>query len=360
MPRVPEVHRVPRVLMRQRTLALVVTLSVLASAAPRADIIEQILVKVNGDIITKTELEQRQIAVLRQRNPNLRPNNDAELRKALQDITPEVIVDAVNELLFVQRGKELGYALSDEQFRNIVDNIKKENKIETEEQLQAALKQEGMTMEDLRRQIERNMLITRVQQAEVMGKISVSDENLRQYYDENKSSFTSPPQLTLRELLVEVPSSEKGVNVALDDAAKEKAEAIHKRLAAGEPFAQLAAELSDSGSKANGGLIGPINRADLSPELQKEIASLKPGELTPVLRTTRGYHIVQLESAVDANVKPFDDAREEIADKLAGGKRQAEMVKYVEKLREQAIIEWKNDEVKKAYEIGLKKIATAS
>lgn len=343
--------------MRLRTIAVAVVLSVLAWASPRADIIEQVLVKVNGDIITKTDLEQRQIVALRQRNPNLRPNNDAELRQALQDVTPEVIVDAINELLFVQRGKELGYALGDEQFRNIVDNIKKENKIETEEQLLAALKQEGMTMDDLRKQLERQMLITRVQQAEVMGKVGVNDEELKKYYEDNKASFTSSPQLTLREILVEVPSSEKGVNVAADDAAKEKAEGIRTRLLAGEPFAQLAGELSDSGSKANGGLIGPIDRADLSAELQKEISPLKVGELTPVMRTTRGYHILKLESVIEANVKPFDEARDEIVEKLAGGKRQAEMDKYVEKLRAQAIIEWKNDEVKKAYEIGLKKPA---
>lgn len=342
--------------MTYRTIALGVMLSMTFATGPRAaDIIEQILVKVNGDIITKTELEQRQIAVLRQRNPNLRPNNDAELRQALQDITPEVIVEAVNELLFAQRGKEMGYALSDEQFRNIVDNIKKENKIETEEQLQAALKGENMTMEDLRRQIERNMLITRVQQSEVMGKVDVSDEEAKKYYDENKETFSTPSQITLRELLVAVPADEKGVNVAQDDEAKAKAEAIHKRLASGEPFAQLAGELSDAGSKANGGLIGPINRADLSPELQKEIASLKAGEMTPVMRTTRGYHILKLETIVEPTVKPFDEAREDIANRIAGGKRQAEMGKYLVKLREQAIIEWKNDEVKKAYEIGITK-----
>ena len=107
--------------------------------SPRADILEQILVKVNGDIITKTDLEQRQIAALRQRDPNFRPADDAELKKALNEITPDVIVNAVDELLLIQRGRELGYALGAEQFRNIVDNIKKENKIETEEAFQAAL-----------------------------------------------------------------------------------------------------------------------------------------------------------------------------------------------------------------------------
>jgi peptidyl-prolyl cis-trans isomerase SurA len=316
-------------------------------------------VKVNGDIITKTELEQRQIGALRQRDPNFRPASDAELQKALVEVTPEVIVNAVDELLLIQRGRELGYALGNEQFRNIVDNIKKENKIETEEQFQAALKQEGLTLDDLRRQIERNMLASRVQQVEVMGKIAVSDDEVKQFYEANRDSFTTQPQVTLREILVNVPTNEKGVNVAEDDAAKAKAEDIRKRVEAGEPFARLASDLSDSGSKANGGLIGPISRSDLSPELQKEIASLKVGQLTRTLRTTRGYQIIKLESSSEIKTKTMEEARPEIADRVAAQKQRGQMVLYLQQLRTQAIIDWKNEEVKKAYEVGLKQQATA-
>lgn len=340
--------------MKLHACLAVAALCLSSVAAPRADILEQILVKVNGDIITKSELEQRQVAAIRQRKPNERPNTDAELQKALVEITPEVIVDFVDELLMVQRGRELGYSLGTEQFQSIVENIKKENKIENDEQFQAALKQEGLTMDDLRRQLERQMLVTRVQQQEVMGKISITDEEVKRAYDESKGSYTTPPQITLRELLVSVPTSDKGINVAADDAAKEKAEAIRKRLLAGEPFARLAGDLSDAASKANGGLIGPISRTDLSEELQKEIEKLKPGELTPVLRTSRGYQVLKLETATAATVKPLDEARDEISQQIAAKKRGGEYQKYIERLRAQAIIDWKNDEIKKAYEVGVK------
>ena len=115
-----------------------VVASTLASplAAQTGSILEQVLVKVNGEIITKTELEQRQIAALRQKNPNLRPDSDAALQAALAEVTPQVIVDAVDELLIVQRGKELGFTMSNEQFNSILENIKKENKIESDEALQ--------------------------------------------------------------------------------------------------------------------------------------------------------------------------------------------------------------------------------
>jgi len=325
-----------------------------AIVVAQGEVLEQILVKVNGDIITKTELEQRQIGALRQRDPNFRPASDGELQKALVEVTPEVIVNAIDELLLVQRGRELGYALGNDQFRKIVEDIKKENNLDTEEKFLAALKTENLTLEDLRKQLERQMLVSRVQQVEVAGKIAVTDDEVKQYYERSKESFTTQPQLTLREILVAVPTSDKGINVAEDDAAKAKAESLRTRIDGGESFEKLASELSDSGSKANGGLIGPIARTDLSPELLKEIDPLKPGQMTRVLRTSRGYQIVKLETATATKVRTMDEARADIAEKVAGEKQRGQMIQYLQQLRTQAIIDWKNDEIKKAYDAGVK------
>ncbi|MCC7035488.1 MAG: peptidylprolyl isomerase [Acidobacteria bacterium] len=340
--------------MTRRAMAVSAVWLVAALAAPRADILEQVLVKVNGDIITKTDLEQRQVATLRQRDPNLQPSDEAALQKALAEITPGVIVDAVDELLILQRGRELGYAMSAEQFDSIVENIKKENKLEDEAQFQAALKQEGMTMADLRKQLERTMIIQRVQQTEIMGKLQVTDAELKMYYDSHRESFTTKPQLTLREILIAVPGSDRGVNVGLEEEAKGKADEIRTRLVAGEPFARLASDFSDSPSKANGGLVGPVTMDVLAPEFQEALKGLKAGELTPVVRTSRGYQIVKLETMETATVKPFEESRDEIADRIASEKRRGEFTKFLEKLRGQAIIDWKNEEIKKAWELGLK------
>jgi peptidyl-prolyl cis-trans isomerase SurA len=340
--------------MTARTIVIALALLGLAAAQPKGDIIEQVLVKVNGDIITKTDLEQRQILMLRQQQPNLRPDNQAALQKALAEITPEVIVDAVDELLITQRGKELGYTMTNERFNSILDSIKKENKIESDEQFQAALKQEGMTLADLRKQLERTMMVQQVQQTEVMGKIQVTDPELRTYYDANKTQFTTKPEVTLREILVAVPGSDKGVNVAQDEEARARAEDIRKRILAGEPAARLAADFSDSGSKANGGLIGPIQMEQLSPDLQTELLKLKAGDVTPVIRTSRGYQVLKIETLATAAIRPYEEVRDEIADRIANEKRRGEFEKFLGRLRGEAIIDWKNDEIKKAYEIGLK------
>ncbi len=337
------------------TIALALSLSTVVAASSGADIIEQILVRVNGEIITKSDLEQRQIAALRQKPEvqNLR-GDDAALAKLLSDLTPQVIVEAVDELILLQRGKELGYAMGDEQFKSIVDNIRKENKIETDEQFTQALQQEGMTMLDLRRQLEKQMLVSRVQQTEVMTKISVTDEEVSSYYSSHTAEFATTPQVTLREILVTVAGAEGSVNVAADEAARAKADDAHQRLLKGEPFPRLAADMSDAPSKANGGLLGDIPWEDVSPELQKELNAMKPGDVTRVLRSSRGYQILKLDARADGSVKPLADAREAVSEKVFEGKRRAEFQKYLVKMRGQAIIEWKNDEVKKAWETGVK------
>jgi peptidyl-prolyl cis-trans isomerase SurA len=324
----------------------------------RAEIIEQILVKVNGEIFTKTDLETRQISTLRGMGREVDPS-DAQLRTMLDEVTPDLLVNVVDEMLIVQRGRELGYKMSDDQFTNILDSIKKDNKIENDEQFQAALKQENMSLADLRKQLEKQMIVSRVQQNEVMGKIGVSDDEARRYYEGHKGEFTSPQTITLREVLVSNSSDGKTVNAGLDEQAREKVTKIRERALAGEPFDKLASELSDAPSKANAGLIGPLNLADVSSDLRKMIEGMKVGEITQPLRAARGYQILKLESMTPPQTRPFDEAKNDISNKVFTDKRKVEFNKYLDKLRGEAIIEWKNPEIKKAYDSGLEKAKAA-
>jgi peptidyl-prolyl cis-trans isomerase SurA len=340
---------------RRTWAAIVLVLGVVAPGIVGADIIEQILVKVNGEIFTKTDLEARQVTALRQRGLQFDKNDvtDEQLRQALTAVTPQIMVEAVSEMLMVQRGKELGYRLTDEQFKSIVDNIRKENKLDSEERFQAALKQENMTVTDLRRQIERNVIASRVQQAEVFGKIGISEEEARKYYDTHPEEFTTTASVTLREVLVSVSNDGKALNVGLDEAAKEKADQLRARAVAGDDFEKMAAESSDAPSKANSGLIGPISVTDLSSDLRQIVEPMKSGDITQVVRTTRGYQFFKIESLTASQKMPFEQAREQISDRVFTGKRKEEYDKYLARLRTQAIIDWKNDDVKKAYEEGL-------
>lgn len=344
--------------MRNALIALVLLAAAALAGAARAEILEQILVKVNGEIFTKTDLEERQIQALRQRNRGVTAEdlkNDAALRQALDEITPQILAEAIDEMLILQRGRELGYRLSDEQFANIVQSIRKENKLEDEDQFQAALKQEGLTLADLRRNLERQMIFSQVQRVEVLAKIAISEAEAKAYYDAHATEFTTPATVALREILVEVepatsPTGEPLINVGREEEAEARARALRARVIGGEDFAKVAAAESAAASKANGGLIGPIAETELAPALQTLLAGMKPGEVSEPVRTARGYLILKLESRTPTTVLPFEQAREQIADKVFQEKRQGELQKYLAKLRAQAIIEWKSEEARKLYE----------
>ncbi len=327
--------------------ALVVALA-FGAARPSAEIIEQVLVKVNGDILTKTDLEQRQVQLMKSRN--MQPGDDAALKKAIEQITPEVVADAVDEMLLVQRGRELNYKMTDEDFERVVTNIRKENKLDSDEMFQAALKQEGLTTADLRKSLERQMVMARVTQNEVMGKVGLTEEEARKYYAEHVKDFTKPGTITIREILVRVPTDGQSVNVAADEAAKAKAEEARKRVLAGEPFEAVASASSDSPSRANGGLVGPLNLGELTPAFKKIIDPMKVGDVTEVMRGQGGYQIIKIEARTGDDVQTAEQVRDKIGDAIYEQKRQVYLRRYLHKLRSQAIIEWKNDEIRKAWE----------
>src|SRR5688572_33148267 len=148
--------------MRHRFIAAAAVVFVVVGclSTVHTQVIEQVLVRVNGEIVSKTEFEDRQLAMLRNR-PELANVTPAslELQRAIAEVTPDLILEAVDELLLIQRGRELNYALGDAQFKDILESIKKSNNLTDEAQFQAALKQERMTMAERRRSVERNMLI---------------------------------------------------------------------------------------------------------------------------------------------------------------------------------------------------------
>ena len=321
-------------------------------------ILEQVLVKVNGEIFTKTDLEQRQIDALRLSNRQV--NNptdiktDAALKAALVEMTPTLIVDAIDELLMIQRGKELGLTPNADQMKDTVERIKKQNNITTDAQFRTALQQSGLTFEEFEKNLEKEYIKVRVQQQEIMTKIQLTEEESREYYRTHPKEFEKPATISIRDIFIATPTSVQGgqvvTNVAADDETSKKISDIRSRALKGEDFTKLVAEFSQSPSKANAGLIGPINISELAPQVHELIDKMKPGDISEPIHTPNGYQIIKLETLTAPVPEDFDKVREDIANRIGTSRLENEQKKYIDKLRTQAIIEWKNDELKKLYD----------
>ena len=201
-------------------------------------------------------------------------------------MTPQLLVDAIDELLLLQMGKEKGYRLSDEQFKDWLDNLRKEQNLDDDQKFQAALKQEGMTVEDLRKNVEKQFMVDQVQRDEVGSKLSITEEEARQYYLAHKNDFAEPATVTLREILIEVPTTTQGrpggdERGEQDEAEAEGGDAARARCWPARISARSRRKSPLAPSKANGGLIGPINLAEVSRSLQQDDREDEAGRHDP-------------------------------------------------------------------------------
>ncbi len=341
--------------MFTRMMRLGTVAAVLLLVTPlRAEIIEQVLVRVNGEVITLSEYEKIQVQFLANR-PELAklPPNSPQLSRAVEESAPTLILGAVDELLLLQRAREHGWAISEDHFKRVIGDIRKSNNLDDDEAFKKALAAEGMTEADLRKSIEREILIRQVRQVDITEKINVTEEEVRAYYDANSKEFIQPAEITLREILIPVPVSDRGINVAEDDAAREKAEELRKRLLAGESAATIATEFSAAASKVNGGLVGPLKVDELAPELQAVVQPLRIGQPSDVLKMAGGYRIFVLDSRSETKVRTLEEARGDVARRVAEQKSRGETLRYLEQLRDQAKIVWRHDELQKAYDKAL-------
>ena len=346
--------------MKQLLFGVAILAVAAATARPLAQgaVIQRVLVKVNGEIFTQKDLEELQIQELQDRNKLVKSaqdlQNDATLRDLLVELTPKILAKAIDELILVQRASELGYKVTEAQFKDAIDGIKKENKLD-DAQLKVALAQQGMTIEDLRGNIERMSLISMIQSQEIMSRVAMTEEEAKQYYDKHPNEFLSPPTVTLREIMVKRPPAPTGggaltFQTASDAAPRAAIDAALARVRKGEDFGAVATEVSEAASKANGGLLGLINIDDLAAVVRDALDKVPPGGVTEVIRTAAGFQILKVEARTTQTVMPFAAVHEKIMQKVYDERRVGETRKYLERLRLQALIEWKDENLKKLYE----------
>lgn len=179
-----------------------------------------------------------------------------------------------------------------------------------------------------------DFLMTEYIKKEVIGKIDVSAEDIDVYYKTHQEEFRTPEMVKARHILVKV---DKTAPEEAKKAAKEKAEGLLKRLKGGEDFAKIAAEFSDDpGSKAKGGDLGFFPKGRMVPEFEKAAFSLKPGELSDVVETPFGFHIIKVDEKKESTLEPLDKVKDKIRDKILADRRKAKIEEFVKKAMDDA------------------------
>lgn len=240
--------------------------------------------KVNGVAITETELDQ---AIDTYMPPgsfhgNMAGQKRDQYRKPALDMLIE------RELIY-QEARRRGINPTDKEVDKALGEIRKQFK--DKKTFEKALKQSGMTLEEYRMIIKRNVTIDTLVKAEVEDKSKFSDKELESYYKANKTKFLKPEAVKVRHILVKVAAP--GEDKEKKDA-KEKASSLLKKVKAGEDFAVLAQKNSDDDYRVKGGDLGWVHRDRLEPAIEEAAFSMKIGEST-VVETQYGFHIIMVE-----------------------------------------------------------------
>ena len=172
---------------------------------------------------------------------------------------------------------------------------------------------------------------------EVANKVEVSEEDIKAYYESHKDEFKTPEMVRSRHILIKTDPSASDND---KKKAKEKAEEILKKIKAGEDFAKLASDVSDdTGSKTKGGELGFFTKGRMVKPFEDAAFSLKPGEVSGIVETQFGYHIIKVEEKKEPGMEPFDTAKEKIKQKLLQERTKAKVTEFLEKAMKEANIE---------------------
>lgn len=312
--------------MKPHKLLPLASLLLFAGAA-RGEILERVIVKVNGDIVTQSEFEARQIAAIQSaRIPA------AQIETYLRQHNAKILQDAIDDLLLVQKAEDVGVKIRPQYTSDVIEGIKKENNIKTDEALRDQLRREGLTLDDMRRNIERSILRRQVVSREVESKVVVSEADLRAEYEKRKPELTHPAEVQLQELVV-------GAD------ARPEAEALVARARAGEDFATLAREHSKAPSRGKGGDLGTIALTELHADIRRAAETLAPGGVSDPIASPDGYRILRVVERSEEGVTPYEAARAELRKRLGEERMNQEYERFVKGLREKAIIDVRVREV---------------
>jgi peptidyl-prolyl cis-trans isomerase SurA len=218
-----------------------------------------------------------------------------------------------------------------------MDQIRQENKIESMEDLEKAVRASGMDYEDFKANIRNELFRQEVMRRDVGSRIVADPAEVQKYYDEHKQQFIRPEQVYVREIFVNTEGKSEEEKIAL----KAKAEGLLQRVKGGEDFGELAKRFSDGSTAAMGGELGVFERGQLSPNLEQIAFQMSRDQITDVIPTQTGYLILQVLEHYVAGQQPLEKVENEILNQMYGEKMRPALRAYLDKLRDENWVEVK-------------------
>jgi peptidyl-prolyl cis-trans isomerase SurA len=320
---------------------LLICLAALPPLLPADTVVEIIIARVNNQIVTRAEYLRSK----EQLKQEAQQQNPANADKIVGERDKDVLRDLIDQQLLLDKGKDLGITADTELIKRL-DEMRKDMHMDSMEDLEKAATSQGISYEDFKQNLKNQIITQQVISKEVGSRMSISKEELQQFYDEHKSQMEQPEQIRLSELLVSTekkakdkdkdPSADESAQLA---AAQAKADELLAQIRKGAAFDEIAKKNSDGPTAAQGGDLGYFKRGALAKELEDKTFAMKPGDLSDVIRTKQGFVILKVAEHQMAGVPPLSQIEPKVQDAIYMQKLQPALRAYLQRLREDAFID---------------------
>ncbi len=298
-------------------------------------VIDQIVAKVNGDIVSQDELDR----LVRERVAEAKAQGASgmELQRAQAEMEHNLLRDRIDQLLLVQKGKELNITV-DSEISKYMASLRRQSGITDEEKFRDYVREKsGMTFEDFQAEAKNSALTREVISSEVGRHIHVSDKEVEDYYNAHQKDFIRDEKVYLSEILI----STQGKDAAGVAAAEKKANQIYDDLNKGSRFPDLARDNSDATTAKDGGSLGGYKKGELTKEIESAVWNLPKGSVTKPMKLANGYEIFKVDDHTKEGLAPLADVKGDIENALYGPKMQPKIREYLTQLRAQAFLQIK-------------------
>jgi peptidyl-prolyl cis-trans isomerase SurA len=308
---------------------------VLSPALLCADtVVEEIIARVNNQIITRTAYQHEE----EQLKQEAQQQDPAHADQIVADGQKDVLRGLIDRQLLLDKGKELGITADTDLIKRL-DEMRKQMKLETMEDLEKAAQAQGVSFEDFKDNLRTEIITQQVIQREVGSHMNIGKDEEQRFYQQHKSELARNEAVRLSEILIS--TEQAGDDQQKIEAAKAKAADVLKQVRAGGDFAEIAKKESQDPSAAQGGDLGPFERGKLAKQLEDLTFSMKKGDVSDVIRTKQGFVILKVTDHVMPGVPAFAEVEPRVQEAIYMQKLQPSLREYLKKLREEAFIDIK-------------------
>ncbi|MBU1042852.1 MAG: peptidylprolyl isomerase [Candidatus Omnitrophica bacterium] len=318
-------------------IIIIICFSYTLSGLAQTEFTQKIIAVVNSEAITQTDIDEILAPIYLQYKSTY---SGAELAKKVQIAKDDILNQLIEDKLILQQAKkDETITVSEKEIDTLVDELRANFK--TAEEFAQILKNQKVTLVDLRKRYKQQMLIKKAVSKEVLSKISIAPSEVSDYYEANKDKFAIPEQVRLRSIFLSFSETPK-------EEVEKKANEIYEQLQKGVEFVELVEKYSEGPNVVDAGDMGFVKRGSLRQEIEDSAFQLDIGKITKPIKTSSGFYIFKVEDKKPASVSNLKSVQDQIRNKLYSTKVEKKLDEWIAKLKKSALIEVKTNEKEKS------------